>query len=70
MVEAESHQRQGQNQTQTAAEDDPARIITPEELGMDITPAERRRAAEKRDNIAKQMWRDYQIELQRRRSEA
>lgn len=42
------------------------RVITPEELGLDITAEERRRALKCRDIIAKQMWIDYQSELRRR----
>lgn len=45
---------------------DDARVIAPEVLGLDITPAEKRRAGEKRDQIATQMWTDYQAELRRR----
>ena len=40
--------------------------ITPENLGHHITAAERARAAERRDAIAKAMWEDYVVELQRR----
>lgn len=40
--------------------------ITPENLGTHISPEERARASEKRDQIAKQMWDDYVEELQRR----
>lgn len=36
------------------------------ELGLDITPAERARASERRDTIAKAMWADYQRELNER----
>lgn len=36
------------------------------ELGSDITPAERIRASERRDTIAKAMWADYQRELNER----
>ncbi|KAF8145063.1 hypothetical protein K438DRAFT_1589103, partial [Mycena galopus ATCC 62051] len=35
------------------------REIAPEELGMQITEAERNRAAARRDRIAQQMWEDY-----------
>ncbi|KAF9473334.1 hypothetical protein BDN70DRAFT_817388, partial [Pholiota conissans] len=40
--------------------------ITPENLGHHISPAERVRAAQKRDDIAKRMWEDYLEELHRR----
>ena len=39
-------------------------IITEEELGFNVTAEEKRRANERRDRIAKQMWVDYQAELQ------
>jgi hypothetical protein len=35
-------------------------IVTEEELGLAITPAERGRAEERRDMIAREMWRGYQ----------
>lgn len=35
------------------------REVTPEELGMHITEAERHRASARRDRIAQQMWADY-----------
>jgi hypothetical protein len=40
--------------------------ITPENLGRHISPAERVRAGEKRDAIAKAMWVDYIEELRAR----
>ncbi|KAF8799766.1 hypothetical protein BYT27DRAFT_7119624, partial [Phlegmacium glaucopus] len=49
-----------ENTTCTATE---PRIITEEELGFDITAEERQRATERRDKIARDMWRDYQAEL-------
>ena len=41
-------------------------VITEEELGFNITAEERQRAIERRDQIARQMWVDYQAELRRR----
>lgn len=38
---------------------DEPREILPEELGMDISAAERERASACRDRIAEQMWQDY-----------
>ena len=41
-------------------------VITAAELGIDITPVERQRAADRRDRLAEQMWVDYQEELHQR----
>jgi hypothetical protein len=41
-------------------------IITEEELGFNVTAEEKKRAIERRDRIARQMWVDYQAELRRR----
>jgi hypothetical protein len=58
------------SQSSTPQPDDPSeeqpRTITPDELGFEITTAEKERAAKRRDDIAKEMWFDYQVELRRR----
>ena len=43
-----------------------ATLTNAEVLGSDITAEERRRAGARRDAIANAMWKDYQVELQRR----
>ena len=41
-------------------------IIAAKQLGLNITAEERQRASKRRDQIARQMWDDYQAELGRR----
>lgn len=52
----------------TATSNVEPRTVTEEELGFNITPAERRRAETRRDEIARRMWVDYQEELRRRQN--
>ena len=52
--------------TGTVTEESQATHTIPAEvLGFDISEDERTRASERRDHIARQMWEDYQRELER-----
>lgn len=52
-----NHDNSPSGSRQEAAE---PQVILPQELGMQITEAEKQRAEARRDRIAKKMWDDYQ----------
>jgi hypothetical protein len=60
-----SMQREGSGSLEDFFNYEP-REISPEELGISITAAERARASARRDRIAQRMWEDYLVVLRER----